>query len=83
VVLGIESVLADLELMLGGGADCERSQRRLSSHRVDGVMLLSLRGEDALCSVAAATDVPVVFGGKPLGIEPRHYVDADNWGGAR
>jgi DNA-binding LacI/PurR family transcriptional regulator len=87
VVIGIESVLAeqDLELMLvlGGGADRERSQRRLSSDRVDGVMLLSLHGEDPLCSVAAATDVPVVFGGKPLGIEPRHYVDADNRGGAR
>lgn len=87
VVLGIESVLAqaDLELMLvlGGGADRERLQRRLSSRRVDGAMLLSLHGDDPLCSVAATTDIPVVFGGKPLGIEPKHYVDADNRGGAR
>jgi DNA-binding LacI/PurR family transcriptional regulator len=86
VLVGIDAVLADadLELMLVLGAkQRDRLRRQLSSRRVDGVMLLSLHDNDPLYAVAQQSDVPVVFGGKPLGIEPAHYVDADNRGGAR
>ncbi|WP_222854315.1 LacI family DNA-binding transcriptional regulator [Fodinicola acaciae] len=88
VILGIDEVLAeaDLELTLVLGtsqAARDRLSRRLSSRRVDGVMLLSLHGNDPLYSLVEHADIPIVFGGKPLGIEPDHYVDADNRGGAR
>ncbi|GAA1695789.1 LacI family DNA-binding transcriptional regulator [Fodinicola feengrottensis] len=88
VIVGIDTVLAesDLELMLVLGASVRernRLRRQLSSRRVDGIMLLSLHGEDPLYELAEQADVPVVYGGKPLGVEPPHYVDADNRGGAR
>jgi DNA-binding LacI/PurR family transcriptional regulator len=88
VVIGIGAALAeaDLELLLVLGAtarNVEQLRRRLSSHRVDGVMLLSLHGNDPLYAVVDESDVPSVVGGKPLGIEPEYYVDADNRGGAR
>lgn len=88
VVIGIGAALAeaDLELLLVLGAttrNVDQLRRRLSSHRVDGVMLLSLHGNDPLYAVVEAADVPTVVGGKPLGIEPEHYVDSDNRGGAR
>lgn len=88
VVVGIGAALAeaDLELLLVLGAtarNVDQQERRLSSHRVDGVMLLSLHGDDPLYAVVERSDVPSVVGGKPLAIEPKHYVDADNRGGAR
>lgn len=88
VVVGVGAALAeaDLELLLVLGAtahNVDQLRRRLSSHRVDGVMLLSLHGDDPLYAVVERSDVPSVVGGKPLGIEPAHYVDADNRGGAR
>ena len=88
VMVGIGAALAeaDLELLLVLGStarNVDQLRRRLSSHRVDGVMLLSLHGDDPLYALVERADIPSVIGGKPLGIEPEHYVDADNRGGAR
>ncbi|GAB2581325.1 LacI family DNA-binding transcriptional regulator [Kribbella endophytica] len=88
VVVGISSVLeeTDLELVLSL-ATSERGQARLAqrlrTRQADGVMLMSLRENDPLAALAHDADVPVVFGGRPLGFEPSYYVDADNRGGAR
>ncbi len=88
VVVGISSVLeeTDLELVLSL-ATSERGQARLAqrlrTRQADGVMLMSLRENDPLAALAHQADVPVVFGGRPLGFEPSYYVDADNRGGAR
>ena len=88
VVVGISSVLeeTDLELVLSL-ATSTRGQARLEqllrTHQADGVMLMSLHGDDPLATLASKSSVPVVFGGRPLTFEPKYYVDADNRGGAR
>ncbi|GAA1848533.1 LacI family DNA-binding transcriptional regulator [Myceligenerans crystallogenes] len=88
VLVGVAEALdrseLDLTLIL---ASSERGQARLGrllrSRRSDGVMLLALRGDDPLNRVVAATDLPVVIGGRPLAGEARWYVDVDNRNGAR
>ncbi|MEU8222772.1 LacI family DNA-binding transcriptional regulator [Kribbella sp. NPDC048915] len=88
VVVGISVVLeeTELELMLQL-ATSSRGQTRLEqllrTRQAAGVMLMSMHGDDPLARLAEKSDVPVVFGGRPIGFEPRYYVDADNRGGAR
>jgi len=88
VVIGISSVLedTDLELMLMM-ATSSRGQARLEqllrTRQADGVMLMSMHGDDPLAQLAEKAEVPVVFGGSPVNFEPRYSVDADNRGGAR
>jgi len=88
VVVGISAVLdeTELELMLLL-ATSSRGQTRLEqllrTRQAAGVMLMSMHGDDPLARLAEKSDVPVVFGGCPIGFEPRYYVDADNRGGAR
>jgi DNA-binding LacI/PurR family transcriptional regulator len=51
---------------------------------VDGVLLLSLHGQDQLPQQLEALGVPTVLSGRPLGGDNSlFYVDADNVGGAR
>ncbi len=87
IIVGIATALAKAELdltLLMAASDAEsRLERLLRSRRADGVMLMATHGEDPLLKVTAATDIPVVFCGRPLTEEPRWYVDADNRGGAR
>lgn len=88
VVRGVSLELGrtDLDLMLMVTTrehGYERLRRMVRHRRTDGVLLMSLHGDDPLALLADQDDVPVVFGGRPLGREPRWYVDADNRGGAR
>ncbi len=88
VIVGIATALAkaelDLTLLMASSSDtASRLEQLLRSGRADGVMLMAARGEDPILSVADATDIPVVFCGRPATREPRWYVDADNRGGAR
>jgi DNA-binding LacI/PurR family transcriptional regulator len=88
VVVGILSVLeeTDLELMLLTATTArgqERLTKLLRSPTTAGVMLMSMHGDDPIARLAEDAPLPVVFGGRPLGFEPRYYVDADNRGGAR
>ncbi|WP_229872143.1 LacI family DNA-binding transcriptional regulator [Promicromonospora soli] len=88
VLVGVATALdkseLDLTLMLASSEHGQaRLERLLRSRRSDGVMLMALRGDDPLNRVAAATDLPVVLGGRPLDGEARWYVDVDNRGGAR
>lgn len=74
----------DLTLLLASSERGRaRLQRLLRSRRSDGVMLVALRRDDPLNRVAAATELPVVIGGRPLDGDARWYVDVDNRGGAR
>jgi DNA-binding LacI/PurR family transcriptional regulator len=88
IIVGVSAALerTDLVLMLVL-ADSEhgriRLERTLRSRRADGVMLMALHGDDPLHHLADTLDLPVVYGGRPLGSEPAWYVDADNRGGAR
>ncbi|MFB7512326.1 LacI family DNA-binding transcriptional regulator [Streptomyces sp. NPDC056144] len=88
VIVGASAALeeADLHLMLCLAAS-DRGRRRverlLRSKGADGVMLMALREDDPLVRVAEEAEMPVVFGGRPVGADPRWYVDVDNLGGAR
>ncbi|WP_369193300.1 LacI family DNA-binding transcriptional regulator [Streptomyces djakartensis] len=88
VIVGASAALdeADLHLMLCLAAS-DRGRKRveelLRCRGADGVMLMALREDDPLARLAEEADVPVVFGGRPVGPAPRHYVDVDNTGGAR
>ncbi|MFF0428293.1 LacI family DNA-binding transcriptional regulator [Streptomyces sp. NPDC004520] len=88
VIVGASAALedADLHLMLCLAAS-ERGRRRveqlLRSKGADGVMLMALREDDPLARMAQEAEMPVVFGGRPVGLDPRWYVDVDNVGGAR
>ncbi|MFI2207918.1 LacI family DNA-binding transcriptional regulator [Streptomyces sp. NPDC020192] len=88
VIVGASAALeeADLHLMLCLAAS-DRGRKRveelLRSKGVDGVMLMALREDDPLARMAEESEMPVVFGGRPVGSAPRWYVDVDNLGGAR
>ncbi|MGW1037783.1 LacI family DNA-binding transcriptional regulator [Streptomyces antibioticus] len=88
VIVGVSAVLeeADLNLMLCLAAS-ERGRSRvehlLRSGGVDGVMMMALHEDDPLAVLAEQTATPVIFGGRPVGKDPRWYVDIDNVAGAR
>ncbi|MFD7512464.1 LacI family DNA-binding transcriptional regulator [Streptomyces sp. NPDC059853] len=88
VIVGASAALeeAGLHLMLCLAAS-DRSRRRLEellrARGVDGVMLMAVRENDPVLRVTDGTELPVVFGGRPVGSEPPWYVDVDNVGGAR
>ncbi|GGW76605.1 LacI family DNA-binding transcriptional regulator [Streptomyces caelestis] len=88
VIVGASTALeeADLHLTLCLAAS-DRGRKRVEelfrSKGADGVMLMALREDDPLAGVAEEAEMPVVFGGRPVGSAPRWYVDVDNVGGAR
>ena len=88
VIVGASQALdeADLHLMLCLAAS-DRGRKRVEelfrSKGADGVMLMALREDDPLAGMAEEAEMPVVFGGRPVGPAPRWYVDVDNVGGAR
>ncbi|MFL3865695.1 LacI family DNA-binding transcriptional regulator [Streptomyces bacillaris] len=88
VIAGVAAALeeADLHMMLCVAATPrgrERVERLVRSRAVDGVMVTALHEDDPLARIAGESPLPVVFGGRPVGFEPRHYVDIDNVSGAR
>ncbi|WP_282696588.1 LacI family DNA-binding transcriptional regulator [Streptomyces sp. CC208A] len=88
VIVGASAALeeADLHLMLCLAASDRgrgRVEKLLRSKGADGVMLMALREDDPLAHMAEEAEMPVVFGGRPVGLDPRWYVDVDNLGGAR
>ncbi|MFF5955078.1 LacI family DNA-binding transcriptional regulator [Streptomyces luteogriseus] len=88
VIVGASQALeeADLHLMLCLAASDRgrtRVEELLRSRGADGVMLMALRENDPLTRMAQEAEIPVVFGGRPVGSAPRWYVDVDNVGGAR
>jgi len=63
-------------------AERSRLERFLTPQHVDGVLLLSLHGDDPLPQILQARGLPAVLGGRPAGVEPISYVDVDNAAGA-
>src|SRR4029079_10455335 len=55
----------------------------LRPEHVDGVVLMSLHGDDPLPRQLAGAGTPTVLVGRPFGRTTVPYVDADNRGGAR
>jgi DNA-binding LacI/PurR family transcriptional regulator len=87
VVRGVGAATAELDknlvlLVLQGEAERERARRYLRPEHVDGVLLMSLHGDDPLPRQLERAGVPTVVFGRPLGRTGLPYVDADNRGGA-
>jgi DNA-binding LacI/PurR family transcriptional regulator len=88
LVRGINEVLAsdDLQLVLltpATSAGEQRLARYLTGGHLDGVLLVSLHGQDPLPALLLQHGVPVVVGGRPPDGVPVSFVDVDNVGGAR
>jgi DNA-binding LacI/PurR family transcriptional regulator len=81
---GVAAAGRQLVLALSDAAHDERPlERYLTPQHVDGVLLLSLHGDDPLPQHLAEHGLPVVLGGRPAGRWRGPYVDVDNVGGAR
>jgi DNA-binding LacI/PurR family transcriptional regulator len=81
---GVTAAGRQLVLALTAGQDGERPiERYLTTQHVDGVLLLSLHGDDPLPRQLRERGLPVVLGGRPAGGYSGAYVDVDNAGGAR
>ncbi|WP_448624781.1 LacI family DNA-binding transcriptional regulator [Geodermatophilus sp. URMC 64] len=81
---GVTAADRQLVLALTAGPDGQRRlERYLSPQHVDGVLLVSLHGDDPLPRQLRARGLPVVLGGRPPGGYDGAYVDVDNVGGAR
>ncbi len=88
LVRGISEVLSRrlLQLVLlmpQSTADEARLEGYLSAGHVDGVLMVSLHGNDPLPERLYGRGIRVVLGGRPSGSSPVAYVDVDNAGGAR
>jgi len=93
IIRGISSRLLETPLQLWlamaqSKAERERVEHHLTPQHVDGVLLLSLHGDDPLPAMLAQRGLPVVLGGQPGGRariagDQMSCVDADNVGGAR
>jgi DNA-binding LacI/PurR family transcriptional regulator len=93
IIRGISSMLLETPLQLWlamaqSKAERERVEHHLTPQHVDGVLLLSLHGDDPLPALLAQRGLPVVLGGQPggkakLASDQMSCVDADNVGGAR
>ncbi len=87
IIRGVSTALAarDLQLVLlmpDDPREEQRTVRYLTGGHVDGVILVSLHGDDPLPRELAARHIPIVVVGRPpLGAAVDH-VDADNRGGA-
>ncbi len=88
LVRGISAALSvrDLQLVLlmpNDADDEQRTVRYLTAGHVDGVILVSLHGNDPLPDQLASRRIPsVVLGRPPRGVDV-DFVDADNRDGAR
>src|SRR5688572_12811623 len=93
IIRGINSVLLDTSMQLWlamaqSKRERERVEHHLTPQHVDGVLLMSLHGEDRLPTLLAQRGLPVVVCGQPGGEiriigDQMSCVDADNTGGAQ
>jgi DNA-binding LacI/PurR family transcriptional regulator len=85
---GISGALGarDLQLVLlmpETTTDTERTAAYLAAGHVDGILLVSLHGDDPLPDAIAKAGVPFVLGGRLLRTSAASFVDVDNRGGSR
>ncbi len=88
VARGIGAAAAEVDktlvlMIMQGESERERARRYLRPEHVDGVVLMSLHGDDPLPRQLRRAGVPTVLVGRPLGHPGLPYADADNRGGAR
>jgi len=88
MIRGIGNALASTDfqpvlLMISNQAQHDRVERYVLSGDVDGALLVSMHGDDALAHKLVQAGVPAVLSGRPMGPAAISYVGADNRGGAR
>ena len=89
VVRGIGSAAAEVDknlvlMVMQGEDERARARRYLRPEHVDGVVLMSLHGDDPLPRQLQRAGVPTVLIGRPIGrLDALRTSDADNRGGAR
>jgi DNA-binding LacI/PurR family transcriptional regulator len=88
IVRGVSAALAKTEfqlllLMARDDRQHAKVERYVRQGHVDGVILMSLHGEDPLPKSLPGLGVPTVLVGRPRSDERLPWVDADNRGGAR
>lgn len=86
VVRGISAALAEISrplllAMAQTPQQHETLEHYLIGQHVDGVMLLSLHGNDPLLEHLERRGLPTVLGGRPPNDEPISFVDVDNVSG--
>jgi DNA-binding LacI/PurR family transcriptional regulator len=86
VVRGVSQALAGsprqlVLVMSQSQQERARLEHFLTGQHVDGVLLLSLHGDDPLPEHLTANRLPVVLGGRPVGVDVASWVDMDNVGG--
>ncbi|ARQ68634.1 LacI family DNA-binding transcriptional regulator [Streptomyces marincola] len=88
VLRGVSAELADTDIQLlltliRTPKERARFAQYAASHRVDGVLLVSVHGDDPLPDQLAEMGLPVVMTGRRSADEPVPHVDCDNVGGAQ
>ncbi|HYH28973.1 MAG TPA: LacI family DNA-binding transcriptional regulator [Pseudonocardia sp.] len=89
VLRGAHTAVAehDVQLVftvLADGSDRERFERFARGGHLDGVIFVSLHGDDPLPRTLQAAGIPVILAGRPFAARSElPYVSADNVGGAR
>ncbi|MGH8888860.1 MAG: LacI family DNA-binding transcriptional regulator [Acidothermaceae bacterium] len=86
MVTGIASELASTDytfVLLTAQGDEDRIARYVRNRHADGVILMSLHGDDSLLGMLEKQHLPAVLSGRPLSKHVIPYVDSDNEGGAR
>ncbi|MCC8248886.1 LacI family DNA-binding transcriptional regulator [Saccharothrix luteola] len=86
VLRGVHAELAgkrvQLVLMMSKEGDEQDLVNYLCGGHVDGVLVISLHGQDPLPRTLADAGLPTVVCGRPLGAGGVPYVDSDNFNGA-
>ncbi|WP_165985499.1 LacI family DNA-binding transcriptional regulator [Streptomyces sp. YIM 98790] len=88
IIRGISAVLADADMQLlltliRSPKERQRFAEYAAGNRVDGVLLVSLHGEDPLPEQLTEYGIPGVMNGRRSAAESFPHVDVDNVGGAQ
>ncbi|GAB2933277.1 LacI family DNA-binding transcriptional regulator [Streptomyces mayteni] len=88
IIRGVSAELVDTDIQLlltliRAPRERARFAQYAASDRVDGVLLVSVHGDDPLPDQLAEMGLPVVMTGRRSEDEPVPYVDCDNVGGAQ
>ncbi|WP_062204200.1 LacI family DNA-binding transcriptional regulator [Streptomyces sp. NBRC 109706] len=88
IIRGVSAELADTDIQLlltliRTPKERARFAQYAASHRVDGVLLVSVHGDDPMPDQLAEMGIPVVMNGRRSSGEMVPHVDCDNVGGAQ
>lgn len=88
IIRGVTAELADTDIQLlltliRTSKERRRFAQYAASHRVDGVLLVSIHGDDPLPDLLSEIGMPAVMNGRRSADETFPHVDCDNFGGAQ